>query len=274
MKIEQGQSALLTGGGSGIGRALAVALAGRGVRLSILDLDIVQGEKTVRLVEEEHAKISYKPSNSPSAIAIRCDVANSDELAAAYARHQDVFGRLHICINNAGVFSTKVFYEDKSWRKMIDVNLTAVIESTSIAIQAMKEHGGLILNIASSAAFMPIELFPVYCSSKAGVAMFTRSLAHLGMGIRVNAICPEFVNTPLLVSLPPSLKDYLKENLGYVEMEKVITAAISALDDESMTGECLWVQTHRPTQIWPDEETKGKQKVFKKDGTPFSTLSN
>ena len=59
------------------GRALAVALAGRGVRLSILDLDIVQGEKTVRLVEEEHAKISYKPSNSPSAIAIRCDVANS-----------------------------------------------------------------------------------------------------------------------------------------------------------------------------------------------------
>ena len=112
MKVEQGQSALLTGGGGGIGmfpflellephlppqstnyafvnhigvflamvcagRALAVALAGRGVRLTILDLNIAHGEETVRLVEEEHAKISYKPIDSPSAIFIRCDVANS-----------------------------------------------------------------------------------------------------------------------------------------------------------------------------------------------------
>ncbi|KAG0622998.1 hypothetical protein M758_3G140700 [Ceratodon purpureus] len=272
MKVEQGQSALLTGGGGGIGRALAVALAGRGVRLTILDLNIAHGEETVHLVEEEHAKISYKPIDSPSAIFIRCDVGNSDELAAAYVRHHDVFGRLHICINNAGVFSTNAFYEDKSWRKMIDVNLTAVIESTSNAIQAMKEQEGLILNIASSAAFMPIDLFAVYCSSKAGVAMFTRSLAHLGMGIRVNAICPEFVNTPLLVALPPLLKDFIEENVGYVEMEKVVTAAFSALDDESMTGECLWVSTHRPTQIWPDEETKRKQQAVTKDGTPFAGL--
>jgi len=58
----------------------------------------------------------------------------SEELAAAYARHQDVFGRLHICINNAGVLSVKPFYEDADWRKMIDVNLTAVIDGTSKAV--------------------------------------------------------------------------------------------------------------------------------------------
>jgi NAD(P)-dependent dehydrogenase (short-subunit alcohol dehydrogenase family) len=253
------------------GRALAVALAGRGVRVTVLDLQTAQGEETVRLVEEEHAKISYKPSHSPSAIFIRCDVANSDELAAAYARHQDVFGRLHICINNAGVFSVKVFYEDDSWRKMIDVNLTAVIDGTSKAIHAMKEQGGLILNVASAAAFVPMDLFPIYCASKAGVANFTRSLAHLGMGIRVNALCPEFVNTPLLDELPPLVKDFLGEHFGFLEMEKVTAAAFSLLDDESVAGECVWVRFNRPTEIWPDEESKRKHQPLLEDGSPLDT---
>lgn len=273
MKVEQGQSAFITGGASGIGRALAVALAGRGVRVTILDLQIPQGEETVRLVEEEHAKISYKPS-SPSAIFIRCDVTKCDELAAAYARHHDVFGQLHICINNAGIYSTKLFYEDDAWRKMLDTNLTAVIDGTGKAIQAMKEQGGLILNMASSSSFMPSHVVQVYSASKAGVAMFTRSLAHLGMGIRVNALCPEVVETPILGDAPPWLVSFFRENMGFVKMEKLVAAAFSLLDDESKAGECMWVPINRPTQIWPDEETKSKYQILLKDGSNYTGVFN
>jgi NAD(P)-dependent dehydrogenase (short-subunit alcohol dehydrogenase family) len=63
-----------------------------------------------------------------------CDICDTDELAAAYARHHDVFGQLHICINNAGIYSTKLFYEDDAWRKMLDTNLTAVIDGTGKAV--------------------------------------------------------------------------------------------------------------------------------------------
>jgi NAD(P)-dependent dehydrogenase (short-subunit alcohol dehydrogenase family) len=274
MKVEQGQTAFITGGGRGIGRALAIALASRGVQVTIIDVQTAQGEESVRLVEEEHARISYKPTNSPSAIFIRCDVTKSDELAAAYARHQDVFGRLHICINNAGVLSVKPFYEDADWRKMIDVNLTAVIDGTSKAIQAMKEKGGLILNLASSASFMPVEFLSVYCASKAGVAMFTRSLANIGMGIRVNALCPEFVETTFLDTMPVALMDFVRDHMGFVTMDKLVQGAFFLLDDESMTGECMWVPVSRPTQIWPDEETKKKYQPITKDGLAFTGSAN
>lgn len=274
MKVEQGQTAFITGGGRGIGRALAIALASRGVQVTIIDVQTAQGEESVRLVEEEHARISYKPTNSPSAIFIRCDVTKSDELAAAYARHQDVFGRLHICINNAGVLSVKPFYEDADWRKMIDVNLTAVIDGTSKAIQAMTEKGGLILNLASSASFMPVEFLSVYCASKAGVAMFTRSLANIGMGIRVNALCPEFVETTFLDTMPVALMDFVRDHMGFVTMDKLVQGAFFLLDDESMTGECMWVPVSRPTQIWPDEETKKKYQPITKDGLAFTGSAN
>lgn len=259
MKVEQGQAAIVTGAGRGIGRALAVALAKRGVQVTILDLNSSDGEQTVSLVQEEHAKISYKPPNSqPSAIFIQCDVTKSEDLAAAFARHQEVFGKLDICINNAGLLAVTPFYEDPNWKKMVDVNLTAVIDGTGKAIQAMREHGGLILNVSSRAAITPADNFTVYGATKAGVAMFTRSLANLGMGIRVNAICPEFVDTGLLDSMPPPLMDIIRNQMGFVTLEKVVEAAFTALEDESMAGECLWVPSRKPIEVWPDEETKIK----------------
>ncbi|KAG0588119.1 hypothetical protein KC19_2G217300 [Ceratodon purpureus] len=271
MTVEQGQSAFITGGASGIGRALAVALACRGVHVTILDLNSDQGEEAVRLVEEEHARLSYKPS-SPSAIFIRCDVTKSDELAAAFTRHHDVFGRLHICINSAGILTgAQPFHEhEEAWRKVIDLNLVAVINGTCKAIQAMKDHGGLILNISSVYAYVPSLNDPIYATSKAGVAMFTRSLATVGMGIRVNALCPEFVETPLFSGVPSFFLDYLRDKVGLVEMEKVVAAAFSIFDDENKVGECLSVPANRPTEVWPDEESKRKNQIFKKDGSIFA----
>jgi NAD(P)-dependent dehydrogenase (short-subunit alcohol dehydrogenase family) len=270
MKVEQGQAAFITGGTSGIGRALALALASRGVQVTIIGLQTAKGEESVRLVEEEHARVSYKPTDSPSAIFIRCDVTKTEELAAAYARHLKVFGRLHICINSAGTFKVNPFYEDAAWSDILALNLTALIDSTSKAIQAMKDHGGLILNIGSVYGIVPSPIAPVYAASKAGVAMFTRSLAQLGMGIRVNALCPEYVDTPLLGAVPPPLLAILRDNVGLVPMDRVLEGAFALLDDESKAGECLWVPANKPQQTWPDEETKSKYQIFMKDGSVFT----
>ncbi|KAG0601071.1 hypothetical protein M758_11G081700 [Ceratodon purpureus] len=275
MKVERGQAAFITGAGGGIGRALAVALASRGVQITVLDMMTTKGEETVRLVEEAHAKISYRP-NSPSAIFIDCDVTKTDDLAAAFARHQNVFGRLDICINNAGVGDGEPFYGAgvDSWRKVIEVNLIALIDGTSKAIQEMKERGGLILNLGSAASFIPVPFGPIYSASKGGVAMFTRSLAHLGMGIRVNSLCPEYVETPLLEDVPVFLRDYFRDQMGFVKMERILEATFSLLDDESKKGECIWVPVNRPTQTWPDDETNSKYQAFKKNGSAFTGVFN
>lgn len=275
MKIERGQAALITGAGSGIGRALAVGLAGRGVRITLVDLRATQSEETIRLVEEEHAKISYKP-NSPSAIFIQCDVTKTDDVAAAFARHQDVFGQLDICINNAGIVSEEPFPETNPniWRKVIEVNLMAVIDGTIKAIQAMKERGGMILNTASAAGFLPLPFQPIYSASKGGVLMFTRSLTNLEMDIRVNSLCPEFVETPLLQPLPSSAMADLRDKVGFVPMEKVVAAALSTLDDETKAGQCVWVPTTLPTQTYPDEETDRKYQFFMKDGSPYPPFTH
>ncbi|KAG0624469.1 hypothetical protein M758_3G250400 [Ceratodon purpureus] len=262
MKVERGQAALITGGGGGIGRALAVALAKRGVQVSVLDLAAPQGEETVRAVTEEHARISYKPT-SPSAIFIRCDVTNSAELTAAFAQHQSVFGRLDICINNAGVIEKGPFYEDSvNWRKVMDVNLNAVIEGTKFAVQAMKGRGGQILNIASAAGLYPSQFGPLYSSSKGGVVMFTRALVGLKkLGIRANVLCPEFIETPFLEALTPAERNFVNR-IGYVTMERVLEAAFSLFDDERQIGACVWVPADKPTQFWPTDEEKKKYRTM------------
>jgi len=227
------------------------------VQVTIADVDVEHGEETVHLVEEEHAKISYKP-NSPSALFIRCDVSKTDELAAAFARHQEVFGKLDICINNAGIVGgTQPFHESDTWRNVVGINLVALIDGTSKAIEAMrKQGGGLILNVASAAGFFPMSFAPIYSATKGGVVMFTRSLATLGMGIRVNALCPMYVETNILDQLPAATVSFLYKNNGFVPMKKVIDAAFSLLEDESKSGDCAWVQAHEPTESWPDEKTR------------------
>lgn len=264
--MEAGQAALITGAGGGIGRALAVALAKRGVQLSVLDLASEQGQETVRLVGEAHAQISYKP-NSPSAIFIKCDVSKTAELAAAFAQHQRVFGRLDICINNAGLGEESNFYEDKNderkpeWRKVVDINLTAVIDGTRLAVQAMKGRGGLILNIASAAGLYPMQFGPIYSASKGGVVMFTRALLGLKkLEIRANALCPEFVQTQFLESVSSAGKKFIN-NLGYVTMDRILEGAFMVLDDERQAGACVWIPARNPTQFWPSEEEKKKYRV-------------
>ncbi|GAA0169046.1 oxidoreductase [Lithospermum erythrorhizon] len=192
MELKPGMSALVTGGASGIGKALALALAEKGVFITILDSSEEKGRETAALLEDKFVETL----KFPPVVFSRCDVTNTTELSAAFRKHFDTFGGLDICINSAGIADLIPFYNDasQSWRKTISVNLIAVIDSTRLAIQTMlaSHKPGVIINMGSASGLYPMYNAPIYSSSKGGVVLFTRSLApYKRQGIRINVLCPE-----------------------------------------------------------------------------------
>jgi 15-hydroxyprostaglandin dehydrogenase (NAD) len=186
-----GEVAFVTGGASGIGLATVVALAERGASVVFADRDEDGARQTMARTRHSD-KVVFRP----------CDVTDGQDLAAAVGSAVERFGRLDIAVNVAGVGDGDLFADDPgAWRRVIDVNLTAVIDCTRLAVGAMRRggNGGVIVNLASWVGLYPTATAPVYSAAKAGVVGFTRSLAGLAgdCGIRVNAICPELVDTPL-----------------------------------------------------------------------------
>ena len=182
--------ALVTGAGSGIGRATALELAARGASVLLVDRD------------EAAATRDHSNARSGSIDVATCDVTDGDALAAVFNHAVARFGRLDIVANVAGIGDSDLFVDDPGpWRRVIDIDLTAVIDGTRLAVRAMRHQGdgGAVVNLASLIGLYPAPFAPVYSAAKAGVVAFTRSLAPLAdqWGIRVNAICPELVDTPL-----------------------------------------------------------------------------
>lgn len=255
--------ALITGAGSGIGQALALALAKKGVQLSVVDHSEVAGLETLRLVEEEYAKLEIQ-FNRPRALFVKCDVSKPEDAVSAFEQHRGSFGRLDICINCAGISEKQQFTEDTSkngtgaWRQVVDVNLVAVIDCTRLAVQCMLKIGcgGTILNIGSAAGLYPMYDGPIYSATKGGVVLFSRSLGVLAKKkIRVNVICPEFIGTQMTSSLS---KESIVASGGFISMEKFLQGAFELLEDDSKAGACLWVTNRRGLEYWPTPEEKKK----------------
>ncbi|KFK35988.1 hypothetical protein AALP_AA4G063600 [Arabis alpina] len=179
MKIKPGLSALVTGGGSGIGRALCLALAEKGVFVTVVDFCEEDGQETTSLVRKANAKF-HTGLNFPCAIFVKCDVTNRGDLVTAFDKHLATFGTLDICINNAGISNPVRFEKDdtdgsKSWKYTIQVNLIAVIEGTHLAIKAMKakKMHGIIINMGSGAGINPKSVDPLYSASKGAFELIT-----------------------------------------------------------------------------------------------------
>ncbi|CAM6102149.1 unnamed protein product [Calypogeia fissa] len=267
MALSLGQAALVTGAGSGIGRAVAVALAARGLTVTVAELSVADGLETVRLIEAEHAKLPERP-NSPSAIFIQCDVQIPEQLFDAFAVHERTYGRLDVLLNNAGIGEADYFTDDVSrdgensnWRKTMNVNLFATIDGTRLGVQLMRRTNipGTIVNIASASGLYPSYSFPIYSSSKGGVVLFTRSLRMLKKeGIRVNACCPEFVNTKLTAQLPQS---YISD--GYVPMHEIVKGIFQLMEDKTRAGDCLWITKRSGCEYWSLKEGMAKQELPK-----------
>jgi NAD(P)-dependent dehydrogenase (short-subunit alcohol dehydrogenase family) len=186
------QVAVVTGGGGGIGRAIALAFASVGANVVIGDIVPERCEETAARVRELGRK----------ALAVPTDVMQSAEILALIERTASEFGRIDILVNNAGGVSPRPFIEqsERSWRRHIDLNLVSVLAATSAAVPIMMKggQGGSIINVTSIEASRAAPSYSVYAACKAGLNNFTRTLAVelADHRIRVNAIAPDLTDTP------------------------------------------------------------------------------
>jgi NAD(P)-dependent dehydrogenase (short-subunit alcohol dehydrogenase family) len=191
-----GRAALITGGGSGIGRETAQLFAREGARVAVCEVDEEAGRSTVDRIEREGGR----------AVFVAADVSDSDQMRAAVETCVDELGGLHVLFNNAGIFPERdgspVDTPEEVWAQVIDVNLKGVFLGCKWGIPAMLDSGGgSIINTASFVAVVGAATSQIaYTASKGGVLAMTREIAveYARQGIRANALCPGPVNTPLL----------------------------------------------------------------------------
>lgn len=261
MELKAGLSALVTGGASGIGKAIALALAKKGIFVTVVDFSEA-GKEVAAILQNELSKFHFT-LEFPSAMFIKCDVTNTRELSVAFEKHVATYGGLDICINSAGIGTHVPLYNDKSdgsatWKRTINVNLTAVIDCTRLAAQTMEaaKKPGVIVNLGSASGLYPMFFDPIYSASKGGVVLFTRSLVpYKRKGIRVNVLCPEFVETNMGSQINTKFVSLMG---GFVSMEKVIEGAFELIRDETKAGACLWITNRRGMEYWPTPMEEAK----------------
>ncbi len=182
-----GKVAFVTGGGTGIGGAVALRLAARGVHVAIVGRRL----EPLEAVAEQSG-----------AWAVQCDVGSTASVESAVQQVVERFGRIDIVVNNAGIAQRAGVEEldDEGWSSMIEINLTGPARVARAAVPHMRARGGgAIVNVASVGALFAARKSVAYSTTKAGLLGLTRSMAmDLGpVGIRVNTLCPGWVDTPM-----------------------------------------------------------------------------
>ena len=268
MKLE-GRIALVTGGGSGIGRAIAQLFAEEGARVIVNDVVLEAAEKTV----------ADMASGRQHAMAVKADVASSAEVNAMFAQVTARYGALDILVNNAGIgemdpargdelrrrADTRIAemrsggevrthlditaeMTDEEWNRMMAVHVTGTFFCTRAALKLMAgKNRGVIINLSSVAGLEGLELAPHYSAAKGAILSFTRAVAKeaASRNIRVNAICPGWVETPMAKrAFTPTLKKMLFARIpmgrAAQPREVATTALFLACDDSSyFTGQWL-----------------------------------
>lgn len=231
-----GTVAAVSGGASGIGRATVRALVERGAQVVVADMDDEGGRQTVALATQAGGVAVFR----------RCDVTRTEDLAAVFETAVARFGRLDIAFNNAGVSGEDLFADDPGdWARLIAIDLTAVIDATRLAVRTMQRagQGGVIINTASLIGLWPMSSAPVYAAAKAGVVNFTRSLAYLAPDahIRVNAICPELVDTPMAGALGEERLEELRRAGGILRPEDIAAGVIELIADDARCGAIMTI---------------------------------
>ncbi|KAI8471533.1 MAG: hypothetical protein J3K34DRAFT_468165 [Monoraphidium minutum] len=194
-------AALVTGGATGIGFAVARALAGAGYGLTLL------GRRQAAL-DDASAKLRAEGADVLTATA---DARDARAQAAAFAAHGRRFGRLDVAVLSAGVFRPGSFLDgepgDDSWQEMLDVNLKAAMTGVRLAARQMAPGGGgggggVIVSIASAAGVLPLPGAPAYSAAKGGLVHFTRSMAWplAERGVTIAAVCPQYVDTSMIMA--------------------------------------------------------------------------
>lgn len=244
MKLEN-RVALVTGAGSGIGRATAIRLAQEGARVGVADINPATGAETVRLIKDQGGEAFF----------IQADVSKVADCERAVAETVARYGQLNILVNNAAIMleKTAVDTTEEEWDRLIDVNLKGNFFCAKYAIIQFRRQGtgGAIVNMASVNSFFAEGGIAAYCASKGGIAQLTRALAmdHGVEGVRVNAICPGWIETPMNAKFF-AIGPHIREQAGRLhaigrigQPEEVANAALFLVSDEAsfMTGSMVYV---------------------------------
>ncbi len=190
-----GKVASVTGAASGIGRAVALAFGRQGAKVVVSDVARQGGDETVRLLKEAGGEALFVP----------CDVSQSKEVERLISTTVASYGRLDAAVNNAGiegVLTTVVDYPEEMWQKVININLTGSWLCMKYEIpQMLKQGGGAIVNMASILGIVGFATASAYTAAKHGLIGLTQvtALEYATQGIRVNAVCPGFIETPMVM---------------------------------------------------------------------------
>ena len=235
-----GQTALITGAGRGIGKTIAVKLAESGLDIAIADMNPVSDD-VLREIEEYGTKC----------LAFQLDVTDVESVDSVVKKIIDETGGIHILVNNAGITQDNLFMRMKAeqWSQVIDVNLNGVFHVTKAVIRTMvKQHSGRIINISSVVGFSGNPGQVNYSSTKSGLIGFTKSLSReVGTrGITVNAVAPGFINTAMTQALNESQQQAILNQipLGRMGEAEDIANAVAFLASEEasyITGTVLHV---------------------------------
>ncbi|MEX1004738.1 MAG: glucose 1-dehydrogenase [Acidimicrobiia bacterium] len=190
----QDKVAIVTGGASGIGEAVAVTMAANGAKVVVADYDQANGERVVKEIQAAGGEATF----------IDVDVSKPDQVENMVAKTVETYDRLDVAVNNAGVGGPSAAvgeYPIDGWKTVISINLDGVFYGMRYQIPAMLENGGgSIVNMASILGSVAFANAPAYVAAKHGVVGLTKSAAieYSGRGIRVNSVGPGFIQTPLL----------------------------------------------------------------------------
>ena len=252
----EGKAGLVTGAASGIGRACALRFAAEGAAVVVADLESARGggEETVRAIADAGGRAEFFP----------CDVAESADNEALVERVVELYGSLDFAHNNAGIGVHTSLHEtsDEDFDRVIAVNLRGTFLGMKAQIRRMlaQEGGGAIVNTSSNAGTHAVKLLSAYTASKHGIIGLTKNGAveYADDGIRVNAVCPGAIMTPLMSNVPPERQAEILAPQAMTrpgQPEEVAAAVVWLCSDDAsfVTGVALpvdagsvaWVSAHR-----------------------------
>jgi 3-oxoacyl-[acyl-carrier protein] reductase len=227
-----GASVVVTGAGSGIGRASAQAFAAAGASVLVADIAEDAGRETVELIEKDGATARFS----------RVDVTDPDQLTAMLDDAEAAFGGVDVLHNNAGIVCGEPLWPETDAHRLmlqISINLASVVVGTKLAVPYLaRRNGGAVVNTASMASVLPLADEPGYSAAKAGVLMFTRTCAAMEgtHNIRVTAVLPGLVNTPLLEKTgdgarPAAWVDLARSFIAFEQPEDVANVVVDLARD-------------------------------------------
>jgi len=240
MKTKETKTALIIGGGSGMGRSAAVALGQAGIKVFVADLDVAAARETVEGIGA--------PENRGEAFGV--DVSRSDSVTALFQALRERIERLDLLVHTAAMLGQTVFVEDmtdEQWRQMMAVNLDGMFYTCREAVRWMKDHQtGRIILFSSVASLTPTPGALHYSASKGGVNMMGRTLAKevARHNIRVNVVAPGYIETPMLEDLPEGFSGYIVKKtplrrLGEPEEIGSLVAYLASPEADFFTGQVL-----------------------------------